>query len=94
MSVKTHLKSDNTLFSSRQVTSNEVNVILKSLNTKKVSGTDKMPTKLVKLASNFLSTLLAIAINNNLASSKFLNITKKVTVVPIDKKMDDKKWYI
>ena len=66
MSVKSHLSSNNTLASARQVTSNEVNLNLKSLNTKKASGTDKIPTKLVKLASDFLSTPLATAINNSL----------------------------
>ena len=65
MSVKNHLSSNNTLASARQVTSNEINLILKYLNTKKASGTDKMPTKLVKLASNVLSTSLATAINNS-----------------------------
>ena len=37
MSVKSHLSSNNTLSSARQVTTNEVNLILKSVNTKKVS---------------------------------------------------------
>ena len=55
MSVKSHLSSNNNLASGRQVTSNEVNLILKSLNSKKTSGTDKTPTKVVKLASDFQS---------------------------------------
>ena len=90
MSMKSNLSSNNTLASARQVTSNEINLILKSLNTKKASGTDKTPTKLVKLASDFLSTPLATAINNSLASSKFPDIAKVVTVIPIDKKTDHK----
>ena len=90
MSVKSHLNSNNSLASARQVTSNEVNLILKSLNTKKASGTDKIPTKLVKLASDFLSTPLATAINNSLGSSNFPDIAKVATVIPIDKKTDDK----
>ena len=84
------MNSSNSLASARQVTSNEANLILKSLNTKKASGTDKILTKLVKLASDFLSTPLATAINNSLASSKFPGIAKVATVTPIDKKMDDK----
>ena len=90
MSVKSHFSSNNTLASARQVTSAEVNLILKSLNTKKTSGTDKIRTKLVKLASNFLSKPLAAAINNSLASSKFPDIAKVAAVMPIDKKTDDK----
>ena len=90
MSVKSYFSSNNTLASARQVTSDEVNLILKSLNTKKASGADKMRTKLVKSASNFLSKPLAAAINNSLASSKFPDIAKVATVMPIDKKTDDK----
>ena len=90
LSVKSHLNSNNSSASARQVTSNEVNLILKSLNTKKASGTDKIPTKLVKLALDFLSPPLATAINNSLASSKFPDIAKVATVIPIDKKTDDK----
>ena len=90
MSVKSHLSSSNTLASARQVTSSEVNLILKSLNTKKASGTDKIPIKLVKLASDFPSTPLVTAINDSLASSKFPDIAKVATVIPIDKKTDDK----
>ena len=90
MPVKSHLSSNNTLASVRQVTSDEVNLILKSLNAKKASGTDKIPTKLVKLASNYLSKPLATAINNSLTSSKFPDLAKVATVIPIDKKTDDK----
>ena len=63
MLVKSHLSFNNNLPSTRPVTSNEVNLTLKSFDTKKVFDTDKMPTKLVILASNFLSTPLAIVIN-------------------------------
>ena len=90
MSVKSQLSSNNTLASARQVTFNEVNLILKSLNTKKASATDKISAKLVKLASNFLSEPLATAINNSHASSKFPDIAKVATAIPIGKKADDK----
>ena len=90
MPVKSHLSSNNTLASVRRVTSDEVNLILKSLNAKKASGTDKIPIKLVKLASNYLSKPLATAINNSLTSSKFPDLAKVATVIPIDNKTDDK----
>ena len=90
MSVKSHLSSNSTLASARQITSNEVNLILKLLNTRKAPGTDQTPAKLVKLASDFLSTPLATAINNSHASSKFPDIAKVATLIPIDKKTDDK----
>ena len=87
MSVKSHLSSNNTFALARQITSNEVNLILKYLSIKKASGMDKIPIKLVKLASDFLSRPLATAINNSLASS---DIAKVATVIPIDNKTDDK----
>ena len=90
MSVKSQLSSNNTLATARKVTSSKVNLILKSLNTKKASGTDKISTKLVKLASKFLSKPLATAINNSLASSNFSGIAKVATAIPIEKKTDDK----
>ena len=90
MSAKSHLSSNNALASARQFTSNKVNLILKSLNTKKASGRDEIPTRLVKLASNFLLKPLATVTNNSLASSKLPDITKIATVIPIDKKTDDK----
>ena len=80
--VKSHLSSNNTLASVRQVTSDEVNLILKSLNAKKASGTDNIPTKLIKLASNYLSKPLATAINNSLTSSKFPDLAKVANVIP------------
>ena len=84
-----HLRKYNNA-SVRQLTFNKVNLIIKSLNTKKGSGTYKIPTKLVKLVSTFLSKPLATAINKSLASSKFRGIAKVATVIPIDKKTDDK----
>ena len=88
MTVKSHFSSNNTLASASQVTFNEVNLILKSLSTKKKAITDKMPTQVVKLASNFLSMPLATVINNSLALCKFPDMAKVVTVIPIDKKTD------
>ena len=64
--MQSHLSSNNTSPIARQVAANELNLILKSLNTKKTSAVDKIPIKLVKLASNFLSTPLGIAINKAL----------------------------
>ena len=86
MSVKSHLSSNSTLASARQVTSNEVNLILKSLNTKKASGTDKILAKLV----NFQPKPLATAFKDSLGSFKFPDIAKVAAVIPIHKKTDEK----
>ena len=53
------------------VTSDEVEKMLKSLNSKKAAGTDRLPIKLVKLASAVLSKPLSIAMNNRITSSTF-----------------------
>ena len=93
MYVKSHLSSNNTFPSARQVICNEVNLILKSLRAKKASDTDKIPTKLVKLASN-LQRHLPIAINNSLASSNFPDIAKIAAVIPIDKRRMTNMTYL
>ena len=72
------------------VTSDEVEKMLKSLNSKKSAGTDRLSIKLVKLASEVLSKPLSIAMNISITSSFFPDRTKAATVAPIDKKTDNK----
>ena len=64
--------------------------MLKSLNSKKATGTDRLPIKLVKLAPEVLSKPLSITMNNSITSSTFPDRAKVVTVVPIDEKTDNK----
>ena len=73
-----------------KITTEEINTILKSLNSKKAPGIDKIPTKLVKLASDFLAEPLLIVINNSISTSTVPNNAKIASVVPIDKKTDDR----
>ena len=47
--------SDSDFFPNILVTSDEVEKFLKSLNSKKVAGTDRLPIKLVQLASEVFS---------------------------------------
>ena len=61
--------------------------MLKYLNSKKAVGTDRLPIKLVKLASEVLSKPLTIAMNNSITSSTFPNRAKVATVVPVDKRL-------
>ena len=68
----------------------EIKTILKSLNSKKATEIDKIPTKFVKLTSYTLAEPLSIAINNTIRTSTFRNNAKIASVVPIDKKTDDK----
>ena len=68
----------------------EVEKMLKSLNSKEAAGTDRLPIKLVKLASKVLSKSLSIAMNNSITLSTFPDRAKVATVVAIDKKTDNK----
>ena len=68
----------------------EIKTILKSLNSKKATGIDKIPKKLVKLGSDILAEPLSIAINNSISTFIFPNNAKIASVVPIDKKTYDK----
>ena len=67
-----------------KVTSMEIKTILKSMNSEKAPGIDKLPTKLVKLASDILGETVSIAINNSTSTSTFPNNAKIASVVPIE----------
>ena len=73
-----------------KITPKEINAILKSLNSKKAAGIHKMPTKLVKLASEILAEPLSVTINNSISTFTFSNNAKIASVVPIAEKNDDK----
>ena len=68
------------------VTSDEVEKMLKSLNSKEATVTDR-------LASEFLSKPLSIAMNNSITSFTFPDRAKVATVVLIDKKIEGKSCY-
>ena len=53
----------------------EVQKRLQNIDTKKATGFDKIPPKLVKLSAEILSTPLSIAINNSLKYGVF-HLTK------------------
>ena len=62
----------------------EVQKRLKNIDTKKATGFDKVPPKLVKLSAEILSTLLSIARNNSLKYGVFSDDTKIASVIPLD----------
>ena len=84
----THM--DTLSFSTDGVTPNKVNSIIKSLDANKASRTDKIPMKLIILASVFFSKPISKDLNNYITSCAFPENGKVATVVPIDKKNDDK----
>ena len=63
----------------------EVQKRLKNINTKKATGFDKIPPKLVKLSAEILSIPLPIAINSSLKSGVFPDDAKIASVIPLGK---------
>ena len=84
----THM--DISSFSTDEVTPDKVNSIIKSLDANKAPGTDKIPMKLIILASDFPSKPISKALNNCIKTCTFPENAEAATVVPIDKKTDDK----
>ena len=64
--------------------------MLKEVNPKKVSGFDKIPQKLVKLAAGVLAAPLAKTINSSISKGVFPNEAKIALVSPLDRKTSDK----
>ena len=64
--------------------------LLKPLDVKKASRLNKIPTKLVKAASDILSVPLLQAINNSLINWILPDAAKVAMVSPIDQKTDNK----
>ena len=63
----------------------EVQKCLKNIDTKKATGFDKIPPKLVRLSAEILSTPLFTAINNSLKYGVFPGDAKIAPVIPLDK---------
>ena len=71
-------------------TTSEIYKLLKTIDDKKATGTDKIPPKLVKISAEVLSQPLANAINNSISKGVFPDNAKIASVSPIDKQSDDK----
>ena len=77
----------------------KINSIIKSLDTNRALGTDKIPMELIILASDVLSKPISKTFNNCVNIRTTLCITfaekaKVATVVLIDKETDDKVCYV
>ena len=64
----------------------EINELLMSLNTKKATGPDSIPPKIVKLSANVIDAHLCNIINMSIETSSFPDDAKLASVVPIYKK--------
>ena len=81
--------NDNTIFLS--VNSDGAKQCFQKLNPRKDSGQDKIPTALIKMAAEPLSTLLSIGINNSFKYKFFPSNAKVACIKPLDKKTKDKQ---
>ena len=77
-------------FQFNSVTTSEIYKLLKNIDDKKATGTDKIPPKLVKISAEVLSQPLANVINNSISKGVFPDNAKIASVSPIDKQSDDK----
>ena len=64
--------------------------LFKELNINTSTGEDKIPPKLVKLASQYLVQPLTNAINSSIRSCVFPNNAKRAAITPLDKGGKDK----
>ena len=64
----------------------DINKIMKSLNSKKATGPDKIPPKLVNIAARIIDCHICNILNQSVSYSTFPEQTKNANVVPIHKK--------
>ena len=65
----------------------------KKIKVDKASGEDKIPPRLVEMASNFLPKPITDIINTAIDANTFLDRAKQASVKPIDKGGNDKHIY-
>ena len=61
---------------------------LHQLNSKKATGYDQIPAKLLKVSADIIAPSLTAQINNNIAASYFPTELKTAQVIPVFKKKD------
>ena len=86
--IKKHATSDTFCF--KEVSENEVMKLFGDVRSNTSTGEDKIPPKLFKLASQYLSKPLTKAINTSIKNSTFPTRAKIATVTPLDKGGKDK----
>ena len=73
-------------FTIKEATVSDIKTLLKSVNTKKATGPDNVPPKLIKLSTNVIDSHLFNIINKSLQNSSFPDAAKIASVRPIYKK--------
>ena len=69
----------------RPATPSEIKNLINCLNTNKAAGIDTIPSKLIKIAADFLTPLLTVAINKSIEENIFPDSAKIASVIPLDK---------
>ena len=69
--IKEHIKKENNDFNTKAVSVGHVNKILKGLNPKKSTGSDKVTAKVVKLVANIIDSHLTHIINKDFSNNAF-----------------------
>ena len=70
----------------KPVTPSEIKNLINCLNTNKAAGIDTIPSKLIKIAADFLTPLLTVAINKSIEENIFPDSAKIAPVIPLDMK--------
>ena len=65
------------------VTVTEVNTIIKSLNSKKSTGPDGIPIKIIKCAANIIDCHMVNIMNMGIENQKYPEEAKKASIRPI-----------
>ena len=74
---------ENTLFSIPYITTEQVSVLINSLDPSKATGLDGIGPKIIKLAVNIVSPIIAKLINKSINSGSFPDQMKVAKVYPI-----------
>ena len=83
---ESYLISTNATFSFKSCSSNEVRRLLEKLETKKSTGLDNLPSKMLKIAAGVLAPSLAFLFNQSISSGIVPTEWKLARVTPIFKK--------
>ena len=83
---ESYLISTNATFSFKSCSSNEVRKLLEKLETKKSTGVDNLPSKMLKIAAGVLAQSLAFLFNQSISSGIVPTEWKLTRVTPILKK--------
>ena len=69
----------------KSVTPSEIKNLIDCLDTNKTAEINTIPPKLIKIAADFLTPLLTVAINKSIEENTFPDSAKIASVIPLDK---------